>query len=462
MESTLRRSLGVRELTATSTGLAFPALQYLVVASLVGYLAGDAAWMAIGVATVLILLVRGFFAELNGLFPSAAGIRLWMRRAMDDRAALSIGLSYLTTVVLVIAADAYIIGSAIAYTLGHASWVVALYIAAVLGAATWANLRGVNVAGRVQDVATALVIAITIGVVTVALARHGLELSGPIRALSEGSPADFLQAVVLGVFLFGAFEWVTTNAEEARDPNLIPRAMTISIAILFVTGSLLATSIGQLLSERELDTAYPQLFLGQGAGGRSGLLVMMGVTALTAVNTFNGGLVTASRFLYATAREGSLPGLLARLNSRAVPWAAVVGLAASSLAASLLVALTGSWQVMIAVGAALEAGIYAIAGFCVFQLRRRMPDAPRPSRAFGGGPAILATSVVFALLAVGASTTVDGEINLLPLGIVVGVASLVTFYVLAFVPRMRAAQAARVAAAAERRRAGRIERRERH
>ena len=51
---------------------------------------------------------------------------------------------------------------------------------------------------------------------------------------------------------------------------------------------------------------------------------MAGVTAVTALNTFNGGFITASRFIYGTAREGSLPRQLAHLNDRAVPWVPVV------------------------------------------------------------------------------------------------------------------------------------------
>ncbi len=51
---------------------------------------------------------------------------------------------------------------------------------------------------------------------------------------------------------------------------------------------------------------------------------MAAVTAVTALNTFNGGFITASRFIYGTAREGSLPRQLAQLNDRAVPWVPVV------------------------------------------------------------------------------------------------------------------------------------------
>ena len=61
------------------------------------------------------------------------------------------------------------------------------------------------------------------------------------------------------------------------------------------------------LTHGELTSAYPQLYLGIAALGHSGLWVMAGVTAVTALNTFNGGFITASRFIYGTAREGSLP-----------------------------------------------------------------------------------------------------------------------------------------------------------
>ena len=58
------------------------------------------------VAGALALLAYGFFGELNGMFPTAAAIRLYMKQAMDDRVALTITFTYLTTIVLVIASDA--------------------------------------------------------------------------------------------------------------------------------------------------------------------------------------------------------------------------------------------------------------------------------------------------------------------------------------------------------------------
>jgi len=50
------RALGLRTVVSTSTGLAFAAVEYLAAAGLVVYVAGDSAWIAIGVAGLLALL----------------------------------------------------------------------------------------------------------------------------------------------------------------------------------------------------------------------------------------------------------------------------------------------------------------------------------------------------------------------------------------------------------------------
>ena len=453
MTGELRRALGLGNVVANSAGLAFAAFQYLAAASLIAYVAGDSAWIPILIAGLLMVVARGLFSELNGLFPTAAGIRLWMSRALNDRLALTVTLTYLTTICLVIAADAYIIGSAITHTLGQTGLLAPLWIVAVLVAVTVVNLRGVQLAGSVQAIATSVVITATVVVCIWGLAKDGFSLDSPFDPLEGHSPADLLQAVALGVFLYSAFEWVTTTAEETRDPTrVIPRGMLIALAILCLSSALIAVAIGHLLSEAQLSTPYPQLFLGESAAGRAGLIVMMGVTAVTAVNTFNGGFITASRFLYATAREGSLPAFFTRLNDRAVPWVAVLVLAGGAMSCAVIVALTGAWEVVVATGAALEAMIYAVAGTCVFRLRRRLPEQHRPFVLRGGRPLALAVTVVFAGLAVAASTTVENRVNLVPLAILLVLGGMSLLYVKFGLPRVRSAHAARSAEAAANRR----------
>jgi basic amino acid/polyamine antiporter, APA family len=453
----LRRTIGLGGVVATSSGLGFAALSYLAAATLVTHVAGDSAWVALAVAGLLMLINWGFFGELNGLFPTAAAMRLWMGKSMDDRIALTITFTYVSTIGLVIAADAYIIGSAITYALGQAKWVAALWIGAVLAIATYANLKGIRVAASVQAVATTVVITATVTVFLIALARGGFDLHTPANPLHDRSVGDFVQAVAIGIFLYSAFEWVTTNAEEVSSPALIPRGMLITLGILFVTCSVIATGMSNLLTDRQLDSAHPQLFVGRHAAGQAGLIVMMVVTGLTAVNTFNGGFVTASRFVYATAREGNLPQAFTRLNDRAVPWVPVLVLAAGSLTAAVAVALTGAWEVIVAIGATLEAMIYAVAGFCVLRLRRRLPDAERPFRFRGGRPLAIGAICLFGLLGAVASVTVGTSTNPAPLAIVLTIACGSALYVLLFVPKLRAAELARREESLARRRQRRLE-----
>jgi amino acid transporter len=119
---------------------------------------------------------------------------------------------------------------------------------------------------------------------------------------------------------------------------------------------------------------------------------------------------------------------------------------------ALAVALTDQWQVIISAGAALEAMIYSVAGYCVYRLRARLPDQERPFRVRGGRAIALIGSVVFALLALAAATSVDEATNPAPLILVLGLGLVSGVYVLTWLPRLRAAEAARQAAAAERRR----------
>ena len=113
--------------------------------------------------------------------------------------------------------------------------------------------------------------------------------------------------------------------------------------------------------------------------------------------------------------------------------------------------MTHAWEVLVAVGAALEGMIYAVAGVCAVRLRRRQPDTVRPFRV----PALAVLGpvgiVLFGLLAVTASVSVDDKFNPAPLVIIVLAGVLSALYVLKVLPGMRAKEAARRAARPRRR-----------
>lgn len=449
----LRRAVGAVTATATSAGLAFAAIDYLGVVSVLAYAPGASAVLAIGLGGLIVFLVAGIFSELNGLYPTAAGIRLYLGRAVGNRFAMAATFTYMSTVVLVIAADAFLIGAAIRHVLHEPAALAYVWIVVLLALALAANLRGIKMAGWVQTIVTYTVLGGTSVLSVVALFHIGGTFRIQNKFFAENGLSG-VQAVAFALFLFAAFEWVTTTAEEARTNRVITRALFVAPVLIWLASTVFALALARLPFAALHGSAYPQLLLGRAALGTVGELWMLALTVLTALNTFNGGFLVASRFIYAAAREGNLPRGFARLNLKAVPWLAVTVLSAVSAALAAVVFATGEWLLLVSVGAAIEAGIYALASWCVLVLRRR-ETRERPFRLAAGRPLAVFGVVLFtgAFLATGlADPKQPSQFSVAPVAVIAVLAALSTGYVLLVMPRVRAAAAARAAAARPKRR----------
>ncbi len=443
----LRRVLPFRTVVSTSTGLAYAAVSLLGCVQLASTLGGDSGWIAIVVAGLLAYLAALCFSELNALYPSASAIRQYMKEAFNDNFSLIITFGYMLTIVAVIAADSYIVGSAITYAFGLPNWASLIWILALLSLAMGVNLRGIKIAGLLQDIATYTLLVVAVVISLIALSQHGFHLRMPFDAFSH--PGDLLNAVAVGVFVFSAFEWVTPLSEEIANIRLIPRGMFLSLFILLVSYILFTVAISNTLDLHNpaiANSPVPQLLLGKAALGQIGIWIMLIATLLTAVMTFNGGFATASRFLYAAAREDTLPPIFARISvAFAVPYVTVIMLTTFSALIAIIIFLTNQFQLLILLGAVLEAVVYTIAGLCVLRLRRRKPDAERSFRIKGGIVIPLATVVIFGVLGILASLGIGtaGVAIGSPLLIALLVFLLSSLYVFFGVPRIRAAARAR-------------------
>ncbi len=431
----LRRVLPLRTAVTTSAGLASAAVNFFAAVEVAQYAGGRSAWLALLVAGILITLSAANFSELSGLYPSAAAIRVWMRRGAGDRVSMVGSLVYMTTVVLVVAADAFVLGHVFT-----AIWPAVpglVWIALLLTIVTWANLRGVKVAGFIQD-------------------GNGLFLLGSLMVISviglthvaPGHFADmfhlgggFLQSVALGVFIFVGFEWVTPLAEEFTDARMIPRGMFMALGLVAVAFGLFTLAQQTLLPQAGVaGSLVPQLLVGQAALGRLGFWWMVVASLTTAMTTFNGGFVAASRFVYAAARERVLPPILARLNDRLVPQYALIGLFLTSLLLAGVVYLTGRYVWLINTGAAVESFMYVMAGFLVINLRRREPSRSRPFRVPGGVILPALSMLVFFALGVGSLTAASDLPGPVPWSLVflVVLSAAAVLYVYRVVPRLKA------------------------
>jgi amino acid transporter len=160
---------------------------------------------------------------------------------------------------------------------------------------------------------------------------------------------------------------------------------------------------------------------------------MIVIILATSLKTFNAGIISVSRFMYASAREHVLPAVFSKISLRYfTPWVSIITLFFIGLLASGLTLLTDRYQVLVGLAAAMESIVYTMAGLSVISLRRRMPQQERPYLIKGGYLIPAVTALVFALLAVAVLASDPSALLYMAVAFV-----LVLVYVKTAVPRIK-------------------------
>ena len=446
----LKRSIGLATVVSTSAGLTFASSTFLVVVQMACYLAGDAAWIAIAIAGGLCALAAAAFSELNGMWPSVNGIRLYLLQAFGEKVSLVAALSYMSVVTLVVGTEAYVLSHVLSDALPavRPPW----WIFLMLTLATAVNFRGLKIAGAFQNVLTYSVVASIVTMSVLALAHAQFHVPAPTRT---GGAGPLFSAVGVAVFLFVGFEWVTPLADEVKSPRAIPTGMLIAVGLLAAVYALTATAMftgivprhDLLLSPHGGREPIPHVVFARDVLGPVGRWVMIGTSLCMSLTTFNAGLMGVSRFLYGMARDKVLPPSLASLSARfATPDRAVLVVYVAALAVSALVYWTQRFVLLVNLAAATEAFIYALAAAAVISLRRKDPSRPRPFQMRGGLWLPALTALVFAALGVGVFVQPNAEswgAGVLLVLVVLGWGFYIHFFALPRLVKLRAEAAAR-------------------
>ena len=366
-----KRVLGLRTIVTTSAGLTLAASTFVAAAQMAAMLLGNSAWIAILVAGLLCLLAGACFSELNGILPSAAGLRLYVSRAWGEKAAMTISLLYMAVVTTVVGTEAFVLAKVLnkLIPLNPMIWVVVL-----MGLATLLNIRGIKIAGGFQDFITFFMMISLVALGVIALSKAGFQLGNLLDIGGTTPDGGLISAIGAGVFLYVGFEWVTPLAEEVTDHKLVSRGMFIAIGLLAVVYAIFTVAMRQFVPMSDLaDSPIPHMLLGEALLGPAGLIWMGIVSICCSTTTFNAGIITISRFMYASAREGILPKFFAKFNPRyATPQNAILVLFVVGIVASGMVYWTQKYLTLIYVGAAMESISYAVAAAVVITLRRKL------------------------------------------------------------------------------------------
>lgn len=389
----LRRSLRLSDIAALGvngvigTGIFF--LPGKVAAML-----GPAAVLTFLVSAILCSLLVLCFAEMASRFSATGGPMLYAEAAFGRTAGFVVGwLSWLTRVIAWAALANGLFTAAVTLSPAVDPYRVAVIVTTIVALAV-INAIGVAFGSRVTNLFTIAKMLPIVVLIVAGLPHVRGDLFTPFAPHGFG---EIGAATLVILFAFVGFEVLCIPAGEMRDPTrALPRALVLVMTIVIVTYLLLWTVCAGTLPglagtvSPVADAAVVVLGPIGGTMIAAGILVsVLGVNAASAL--------IAPRALYALARDGLLPGFLARVHPRTqTPIVAIV--VTSGL--TLLLALTGSFvELAVMSMVARIAQYYATCG-ALIRLRAVRPEAAPAFRAPAGrAVAVLAILVCTWLLA---------------------------------------------------------------
>lgn len=329
------------------------------------------------------------FAELGAMLPDAGGPFVYIRGAFGDTAAFVYGWMILSTIAS---------GAAAAVALAFANYVARFFDLAPVGGTTVVavavlliltatNYRGLKLGAAVQNTLVMskllALAALVIGVIALwgrSAAPAAPPLTQKLPPLGVGLAAAFVPVL----FSVGGWENLNMVAGEVRDPaRLIPRALALGIAIIMVC--YLGVNVAYLhvlgrdgmaaSSSVAADTAIRMV------GSLGGTLITI-AAMISILGLVNVVLLATPRIFYAMARAGLFFPATARIHPRfGTPHVSIALLGLWSVALLLLAQSRLDWLLNGEVFA--DWIFFGLSAASVFVFRRRMPDAPRPYRAWG-------------------------------------------------------------------------------
>lgn len=427
----MKRSLNLLDTTLLVAGSMIGSGIFIVSSDMARSL-GSAGWLLVAwiLSGVITLFAALSYGELAGMMPQAGGQFVYLKKAFGDLTAFVYGwtvfLVIQTGVIAAVAvAFAKFTGVFIPFfeegnvvlPLGSlkitSAQLLAIFIIALL---TFINSRGIENGKAIQRIFTsakliALFALIIVGIyycTQTTIAYNNFREPWNARQYMGGNNEDqvFLPlsgitlATALGVAMIGslfssdAWNNVTFIAGEVENPKRnIPLGLFLGVSIvtvIYVLANVAYLCLLPIAGYKMHDSAVAEgiMFAQNDRVGAAALSTIFGdaakymMAALIMVSTFgcnNGLILSGSRLFQSMAKDGLFFKSAAKLNKFQVPSNALVF---QAIWASVL-CLSGSYGDLLDYCTFSSLIFYMVTIVGLFVLRKKMPDAERPYKAFG-------------------------------------------------------------------------------
>ena len=337
--------------------------------------------------------------ELASAIPADGGFYIWVRRALGpfwgyQEGWLSLSASIFDMAIYPAIFVLYLGKFSPALTAGWHGY--AWSLAVVVLCCAW-NLCGAPAVGEGSVGLFVLLLAPFAVFVALGFWR-GMTLHPVVQWGASAAGSGFSTAVLVAMWNYMGWDNASTVAQEVKNPQRnYPRAMifaTILVAVTYIL-PLVAMALAGLSTNsfstgdwaEAAKTLGGTRFMGMGLGA-----AMVAGGAMTGIGMFNALVMSYTRLPMAMAEDGLLPRVVARRNSRGVPWVSVL---LCGLAWAL--ALKLKFERLISIDLILYGSSLLLEFVALVALRLREPDLARPFKAgnlaaaclLGVGPAAL-------------------------------------------------------------------------
>ena len=326
----LARNLTLFDVYAMSTGAMFSSGLFLLPGIAAAY-TGNSVWLAYLLAGFLILPAMYCMAELSTAMPKAGGTYYFLDRSMGPLMGTIGGLGSWIAVVFKSAFALVGMGAYLGIYLDLPFTVTAILLTIAFGL--------INIFGAKETTLLQRVLVTTLVIILIAFVIFGLRETGVVEAFKpEAGHGSFFKSGLVGfvstiglVFVsYAGLTKVASVAEEVQNPDRnIPLGMTLSL----ITATIIYT-LGTVVLIKILDpeTLYASLtpiadagrkFLGWMPFDLGVILIVVAAIAAFA-STGNAGIMSASRYPYAMAKDNLVPERLSRLGKFGTPTLAII------------------------------------------------------------------------------------------------------------------------------------------
>lgn len=337
--------------------------------------------VAMAIAMLLNMTTVASLSELNALMPNTTGgLAQYTLAALGPfPTIISMVGGYIICNTLSCGVEASIFSFSLENTTGLPipSIVYTFIMTAVI---LFANLRGVDMFAKIQDIVAFLLIGslVVMGFIGMIGAGIGPKVNQPFVLEADFGSVASMTAVAFWLFI-GAEYAIPISKEVKNAKKNVPLGMMIGLFLIFIMQSVMVLGFHNYTEWGELaDSPAPHLLYGYAILGNFGKVWMMLVGALAVISTQNSTVNSLAVICQGMAKMNMLPQVFAKTNKRDVPW---FGQVFVSVAIFIFAYVSNNSADMIdfliLAGSVFWMVSYILAHVDVLVLRKRLPKAPR-------------------------------------------------------------------------------------